>query len=190
MKTLQILDVGCGPAPVAAAWFQPILDQGYEYEVTGVDVNPDNNPTVVHDLRNPFPEQLIGKFDLVLASHVFEHLPRHEVLQAYKNVAATLAPGGELWVIVPSLEWCAENILANTRYKEVLMCLYGSKGDHMAHFSGFTLPVLRDIIKMCGLVVRKAYQTPFAIHSTEADGSVVTTHAVQNIVIGARPDGE
>ena len=190
MKKLQILDIGCGPQPIAQIIFKPIIDQGYEYEVTGVDINPENNPTVVHDLREPFPEDMLGKYDLILASHVFEHIDRNKVIETFKNVAATLAPGGELWAVVPSLEWCAEKILANQNYREVLLCLYGSSPSHMEHKVGFTLPTLRDVMKMTGLIVRKAYQTPFQITSTEADGSVTPLVAFQNIVIGARPEQE
>lgn len=187
---LQILDIGCGPTPIAPVVFKPILDQGYEYEVTGVDIDPANNPTVVHDLRDPFPEEMHGKYNLILASHVFEHIDRGKVLDAFKHVAATLAPGGELWVVVPSMEWCAEKILANQFNREVMLSIYGSSQNHMEHKVGFSLPTLRDVVKMTGLVVRKAYQTPFQITSTEADGTSTVLAAVQNIVIGVKPEQE
>ena len=191
-KRLQILDIGCGPDPIAPLVFQPIIDQGYEYDLTTIDINPANNPTHVHDIRKPFPPELYGKFDLVLASHVFEHVERHVALPTFKNMADTLAKNGELWVVVPSLEWCANEIRNNRNTAAVWLCLYGGGEPNMPstwyHNMGYTLPMLRDVFSSGGLVVRKAYQTPLMLPFKREDGAEHTFEALQNVVIGVKVD--
>jgi predicted SAM-dependent methyltransferase len=191
-QRLQILDIGCGPDPIAPIVFQPIIEQGYEYDLTTIDINPANNPNYVHDIRNPFPPELIGKFDLVLASHVFEHIERHVALPTFKNMADTLAKDGELWVVVPSLEWCADEIRNGRNTAAVWLCLYGGGEPNMPstwyHNMGYTLMMLRDVFKSAGLIVRKAYQTPLLLPFKRADGAEHTFHALQNVVIGVKVD--
>ena len=192
-KALQILDIGSGPkGGTAAEVFGPIIDEGYEYELVKVDIVPDNKPDVIHDIRTPFPEELLGRFDLVLASHVFEHVERHVALTTFKNMVATLAKGGELWVIVPSLEWCAQEILAHRNNAAVWLCLYGGGEPNQPsvwyHNMGYTLMMLRDVFRASGLVVRKAYQAPLMIPFTREDGESITIQAVQNIVMGVKVD--
>lgn len=195
-KILRILDIGCGPDPIAPIVFQPILDQGFEYELTTIDINDKNKPDYVHDIRKPFPDELIGKFDLVLASHVFEHIERFVALPTFKNMADTLAKGGELWVIVPSLEWCADEIRHERNTAAVWLCLYGGGEPNQPsvwyHNMGYTLKMLRDMFRSAHLVVRKAYQTPLELPFTrkKEDGEEETTvfHALQNVVIGVKVD--
>ena len=191
-KVLQILDIGCGPDPIAAEVFKPIIEQGYEYELTTVDINDKNNPDYLHDIRKPFPDELLGKFDLVLASHVFEHIERHVALPTFQNMADTLAKDGELWVIVPSLEWCANEILKGRNNAAVWLCLYGGGEPNQPsvwyHNMGYTLGMLRDVFRSAGLVVRKAYQTPLTLPFKRADDEQIVIDAVQNVVIGVKLD--
>lgn len=191
-KKLQILDIGAGPKSVAVDVFQPVIDQGYEYELVTIDINPENNPTYVLDIREPLPPELVGRFDLVLASHVFEHIERHVAMIAFNNMASTLAKGGELWVAVPSLEWCADQVYNGQPNVAVYLCLYGGGTPNMPstfyHNMAYTLPVLRDVFCKAGLVVRKAYQAPLELPFTSSTGEERLYHALQNIVIGVQPN--
>ena len=188
-KKLRILDVGSGKS-TALKVFKDIIDQGYEYELVRVDINPSNEPDVVHDIRKPFPPELLGQFDLVLASHVLEHIERSIVTTTVKNIAETLAYMGELWIVVPSMEWCAEQIMAGNYEVAIWQCIYGGGEPNMPnyyyHHQGYVLPMLRILLVGAGLVERRAFQQPFSINFPKADGTIYTTHALQDIVVGAR----
>jgi SAM-dependent methyltransferase len=63
------------------------------------DLHPDRYPGIGArkvDLLN-FGD--LGTFDLIYASHVLEHVP--DDLEALKNMAAHLADGGHIWLLVP-----------------------------------------------------------------------------------------
>lgn len=193
-KRLQILDIGSGPnGGTALDVFAPILEQGYEYDLVKMDIVPDNNPDIVHDIRNPLPPELHGRFDLILASHVFEHVERHVALPAFRNMASALAKNGELWIVVPSLEWCAEQILNNKVTAAVWLCLYGggepNQPSYWYHNMGYTLTTLRQVFTICGLVVRKAYQVPFTLPFMQVGSDEKREYvALQNVVIGVKVD--
>jgi SAM-dependent methyltransferase len=52
------------------------------------------------DLDAPWPEELRGRFDLVILRHTLEHLT--EPRQALENITAALAPGGATYIVVPN----------------------------------------------------------------------------------------
>ena len=175
---LSLLDVGCGPNILP----KDVL----HYDVlVRVDANPDNNPDYVHDIRNPLPEELHGKFDLVYLSHVLEHIDRVNVHNVVKNVSKAVKNGGELWIVVPSLEWTIERF-DSFRPTDIVfhaMMFGGQRNEWDYHRSAFTLFDLRRIMEMAGLIVRRAYQTDFYITFGERKEL-----ARQNVIIGMRYD--
>ena len=189
MSDLRILDVGCGKGSVVETAFEEML-RGRSYELVRLDIDPDNKPDYVHDIRQPLPEELVGQFDLVMASHVLEHVERSMVMLSVIHMASALHHMGELWLVVPSLEWCAGEILAGKLTAGVQACIYGGpeadKPNGYYHHTGFTVPWLRFLVENAGLILRKAYQNEFGIHMTAADGQTRDYTGVQNVVIGAK----
>ena len=191
-KNLQVLDVGSGATGTASSVFKEIFEAGeYEYNIVRLDINPNDNPDVVHDIRKPFPTELLGKFDLVLASHVLEHVERQLAGQAFNNIVSALAHMGELWVVVPSIEWCAEEIMKGETHAGIWQCIFGGGEPDMPstwyHHMGYSLLLLREMFRRERLVVRKAYQAPLILpfHDKRSEKDY-TMQAVQNIVIGVR----
>ena len=172
---LNILDVGCGEGSIAQGFWP-------EATVHRLDADPEVNPDTVHDLTKKLPEYLHLNFDIVYASHVMEHLPRGEVIQAFLNLREALRVGGEMWIVVPAMEWAARELLKDNPSPVVQPFIYGSQdNEYQYHKTGYTLVMLRSLFSKLGLITRKAYQTDFYI-----DWGDKRFTAKQNIIIGLK----
>lgn len=181
---LRILDIGSGAESVAAVVFQ---DQ--EKEITRLDADELLKPDICHDITTPLPEELIEQFDIVYCSHVMEHIDRIKVLPTLLNISKALKDKGELWVIVPSMEWAAMEIIKHNDGFHIQAHIFGGQQNPWDyHRTGFTLGSLRQSMQIIGLVPRKAYQSPFQISVTH-DGQGRLFDCLQNVVVAARVDG-
>lgn len=177
----KILDIGCGKNSLAEVIFQEVKDK----KITRLDADWENRPDWVRDITEPLPEELRGQFDLVLVSHVLEHIGRKKVFDAFRHSISAVKNLGEVWFITPSLEWAANEIINQRDGVHVQMLLYGDQNNEWGfHKCAFTLASLRQMVEICGLLVRKAYQSPFTVIGNGREYG-----AIQNIVIGARFDG-
>ncbi len=178
---IRILDIGSGPESVAAQIFSGIPEK----EIIRLDADPDNKPDIIHDITQPLPEELRSQFDLVLAAHVMEHIDRDKVVNTFRNVISSVKNMGEVWILVPSMEWAASELINQRDGVQVQLSIFGGQKNFWdIHRCGFTLAALRQMVEICGLIVRKAYQSPFKIWQADKEYT-----AIQNIVIGARYDG-
>ena len=94
----RCLDVGCGGQP-----FRPHLE-GMGFEYTGFDVHqsPQGSIDVLGAIDEPLPPALgRAEFQFVLCTEVLEHVARWP--EAFRNLAALLAPGGRLLLTAPHL---------------------------------------------------------------------------------------
>lgn len=181
---LKILDIGSGAESVAA-----IVFRDEEKEITRLDANEDLHPDIVHDITTPLPESLLDQFDIVYCSHVMEHIDRIKVIPTLLNLSKALKDRGEIWVVVPSLEWGAREILNRRDGLHIQGLIFGGQNTPWDyHRTGFTLAGLRQSLEVIGLVIRKAYQSPFEIEVT-IDEKQGIYHCIQNVCIGARVDG-
>ena len=180
---MKVLDVGSGKNSNAAGILS--IPEGTEYELTTLDANPTDEPDYVHDITEEFPANLLDAFDLVVCSHVLEHIPRIKVPSTFKNIHKTVKNMGELWVLVPSMEWAAREIVEGRHSLAVEANVFGSQmDDYQYHKCSFTLSALRHLFDEAGLLVKKAYQSPYLVAFDN-----VEQLCIQNIVIGARVDG-
>jgi len=90
--TGRLLDLGCGKAPLYAA-YAPFVT-----EVTCVDWAPGEYIDQACDLSRPLPFEN-ERFDTILLSDVLEHIPEPALL--WREMARVLAPGGKLVMNVP-----------------------------------------------------------------------------------------
>lgn len=181
---MRVLDLGAGESCAARVLWP-------EAEVVAVDAREvartdDLQVTrVVADVR-ALPEDL-GEFEVILASHVLEHLTRAEVVPTLAHWAGYLGMGGELHVLVPDLAWAAERVVRGEMAVEVQAHIYGSQANEwQLHKVGFTVALLRDAVRRAGLVVRTARLGPFTIVNTGEDGSREEVEARQIYVVGIR----
>jgi cyclopropane fatty-acyl-phospholipid synthase-like methyltransferase len=179
--SVKILDIGSGYGSLAETIFESIAEK----EIVRMDADPEKKPDILHDITTPLPEELRGQFDLVLASHVMEHIGRDKVVDAFRHAISAVKNMGEVWILVPSLEWAANEIINLRDGLHVQGTIFGGQLDPFdVHQCGFTLASLRQMVELCGLIVRKAYQSPCTITVGGTEYG-----SLQNIVIGARYDG-
>jgi len=99
----RLLDVGCGPGELIG-YFRQRLD---DCALTGCDLSPE----VIAANRARYPDarfrvldvsraRLEERFDLVVCSEVIEHIEDQRA--AFRNLAAMVAPGGNLLVTCPT----------------------------------------------------------------------------------------
>ena len=183
---MRVLDLGAGESCVARELWP-------EAEVVAVDAREIARPEdagitgVVADVR-ALPDDL-GEFEVILASHVLEHLTRAEVVPTLTHWAEYLSLGGELHVLVPDLAWAAERVVRGEMTVDVQGCIYGSQANEWQfHKVGFTVALLRDAVRRAGLVVRTARLGPFTIVSTREDGIREEVVARQIYVVGVKRD--
>lgn len=99
----RALDCGCGAGDNARL----LVDRGWR--VTGVTLSPREqeaaaawcDAVVLADLNEPLPESVGVGYDLILLSHVLEHLVQPGVLLG--EVRRRLAPGGVVAVALPNV---------------------------------------------------------------------------------------
>ncbi len=137
-------------------------------EIETLDGAAGNNPTYVHDLRQELPEALVGRYDHVLASHVLEHIDRPHMGIAINNLVQACKAGGDICIIVPSLEWAAQQIVNGNNSIAIQGMLWGGQrlgNDWDVHYCGFTLAALTVIARSHKLVVKRTGTTAFEIIS-------------------------
>ena len=175
---VKILDIGSGVASVASVVFDDIQDK----QIVRADINPDLKPDVIFDITKPLPEELKGQFDIVYCSHMMEHIDRNKVFAAMDNLIAAAKDMGEIWVIVPSMEWAASEILRGRDGIHIQGHIFGGQSNEWEyHRSGFTLSALRFLFESRKILVRKAYQAPFTLGYENRE-----FQCVQNVVIGLK----
>jgi SAM-dependent methyltransferase len=177
-RKAAVLDVGAGAEGTAQAHFADAV-------IYRLDVDPAVGPDFLHDIRQPLPEDLRDRFDVVFCSHVVEHVERHLVLDTVRNLASAVRPGGELWILVPSMEWVASELRKDKPSPATIAAIYGMQSNEWQyHKCGFTLFMLRQVIERAGLIPRRAYQAPLTI---TLNGKAYP--CLQNVVVAMRYDG-
>ena len=140
----EVLEIGCGDG-ATGEW----LEGRYGCRVTGVELNPKAAALAARRIHRVIAAdvesvELDGRFDLVLALELFEHLTRQEEFLARMRVL--LAPGGALLLSVPNVGHGAvvEDLIAGRfDYLPVgLLCF--------THFRFFTRPALARWFERCG----------------------------------------
>ena len=116
-EKVRVLDAGCGDGINMAVLCDLLDARGHAAAVVGSDYNSlrlsraadgGRFPVLEADLRKlPFPD---GAFDLVLCSHVLEHI--REDVAAMRELARVAAPSGLVVVAVPN-EGCVLGYLRN-----------------------------------------------------------------------------
>jgi SAM-dependent methyltransferase len=106
-KTAAILDIGCGFGQMLLR----IREKGYS-NLMGVDIGLESKQfcqskgLIVEQIGSiqEFAASNHGKFDLILMSHVLEHIPKEQTIETLQSIKSLLAPGGSYIVMVPNAQ--------------------------------------------------------------------------------------
>ena len=171
---MKVLEIGGQPLPKAQVIWP---DAAVEH----MNIDKDFEPDHLCDAANP-PEKLNEQFDAVFASHILEHVPYFQagpVIGKWKNLLKT---GGELHVIVPSLEWAARQALSPKPSPAMLPHLFaGLTTPYDVHNVMFTMPFLRQLFQLNGFHVKRARTGPYVIMVND-----VEYEADQHYVMGEK----
>ena len=124
-RDARVLDFGCGFGQV----IQALQSLGYA-RAEGADVEPaavahgKASGHIVTDLRASadFFRAQRGQFDVIIAQHVLEHIPKSEVVHTVQSLRNLLRPNGKLIVAVPNGQaftgayWAYEDVTHQTLY--------------------------------------------------------------------------
>ena len=102
---LKVLDVGCGNSSPATTklWWPRCEYFGLDRNFDGYganDLSALDHSYLIDCSSAPLSALPDGSFDVIIASHVLEHLPNG--LAVLKQLAAKLAPGGYIYIESPS----------------------------------------------------------------------------------------
>lgn len=171
---MKVLEIGPNLKPQAQMIWP-------DAEIVTLDIDPELKPDIVADAAH-MPEELTGQFDAILASHVLEHFSYWNTGQVLAGWIECLKDGGELHVVVPSLEWAAREVLSEKPSQALLPHLFaGQVNQWDLHWAAFTLRKLRADMERAGLNVKRAKTGPY--HITVA-GTV--WEAEQHYVMGVK----
>lgn len=90
-----ILHAGCGMSPLPEE-FQPCTELRF-------DIDDNSNPDVKGTITEPLPFET-GEFDAIYASHIIEHIYKHQIIHALNEFRRVLKPGGHLYLLTPDLQ--------------------------------------------------------------------------------------
>jgi SAM-dependent methyltransferase len=124
-KDARILDIGCGFGQFLAA----LTRRGYT-QCRGIDATDDAvrvcrerglNVDLTDDITG-FCSAHPAEFDLIVMSHVLEHLPKDAVVPTSRAIRGSLRPNGRFCVMVPNAQsatgsyWAFEDFTHHTLY--------------------------------------------------------------------------
>ncbi len=132
---LRVLDVGGGNGRILI----PFIEQGHDCYLVDYNVNPIKGVNKIADRLEDVP--LGNKYDVVICSHVIEHLAEPAV--ALKQMADLIEENGVIYGEVPLGVWGG----------------IGIENDPVTHVNFFTRASFETLFRIVGLGVREARQT-------------------------------
>jgi glycosyltransferase involved in cell wall biosynthesis len=153
----RVLDAGCYDGRFADR------ARRLGHHLTGVDRNKHDGVAervdafIEADLNEPLPHDMDGRYDVVVAGDILEHVVEPHLL--LQDLARKVAPGGELLVSVPNFgHWYPRGRIAAGKFD------YDQRGPlDRGHIRFFTRDMMEQLIDSCGLRVLEARTvgTPF-----------------------------
>jgi 2-polyprenyl-6-hydroxyphenyl methylase/3-demethylubiquinone-9 3-methyltransferase len=164
LRPRRVLDIGCGNGALTAR----VAEAGYEmtgidFTATGIERARASFPGVQfhpHDISDPLPEEMQGRFDAVLSAEVIEHLflPRDLLARARE----ALGPSGHAVITTPYHGyWKNLSLAVLDKFDH-----HWSPQSDYGHVKFFSERTLSDLLGECGFdpmgVLRVGHIPPLA----------------------------
>ena len=164
------LDVGCGAGDNARI----LAARGWK--VSGITLSPAEQASAepacskvwVHDLEKGLPEDASGPYDLVVLSHVLEHLRNPELL--LNQISRVIMPESQIAVALPNiLNWHQRLLFLTGQFE------YRDEGimDN-THLRFYTFSSARKMLEKCG----------FQVISAKGAGSILPWGLLRRLIPG------
>jgi predicted SAM-dependent methyltransferase len=132
------LHLGCGPKYI----------KGF----TNVDILQDSEADLISDITK-LREFKDNTVELIYASHVLEHISRHDYKTVLKRWFNLLKKGGILRLALPDLFELAKYYAENKNIDEVRGCIYGGQKDQYDyHYFGHDFNSLKTDLEEIGFI--------------------------------------
>lgn len=172
-----VLEIGANKKPQAQ-----FVEHWKDAKILTLDIDRAQNPDIVADAAD-MPPELYGKLDGLLASHVLEHFSYWKTEEVLLGWVRCLKDGGELHILVPSLEWAAREVLSENPSPAVYAQLYaGQVNEWDVHYTGFTMRKLRQLMDKIGLNTNVARTGVYHVRV----GTLGEFEAHQHYVVGVK----
>jgi len=117
------------------------------------------------------------EYDALLSYMVLPKVSFRDADKVFKSWLEALKPGGELVILIPSLEWAAKQVFTTPRSPVFMMHLFGVQDKPgESYLSGYTLLDLRSICFRAGLAVTHASTGEYLINE-----QVCECHSVRGV---------
>lgn len=172
-----VLEIGGQPKP------QAHLIPAFEgAKIIHLNVDEELKPDIIADAAD-MPPELYGKLDGLVASHVLEHFSYWKTEKILEGWVRCLKDGGELHILVPSLEWAAREVLSENPSPAVYAQLYaGQMNQWDVHLTGFTMRKLRQLMERVGINCHTARTGIYHIRV----GTLGEFEALQHYIVGVK----
>jgi 2-polyprenyl-6-hydroxyphenyl methylase/3-demethylubiquinone-9 3-methyltransferase len=145
---VRVLDLGCGNGALTAKIHHAGKDvTGVDFTPSGIERARQSNPGVdfvIHDLNEPLPESLRGRFDVVVSAEVIEHLFLPRTL--FTRCREALGESGQAIITTP----------LHGYWKNLAIVVTGKSDHHWnpladyGHIKFFSKKTLRETARECG----------------------------------------
>jgi len=104
-KTFTVLDIACGGGDIPCALAKWARVRGKEARITAIDLQPlcvayaqknHSSPDIQYLLHSAFDLERLGRFDYVMSSMFFHHLPDEEIVKLLGLMSKTARRG---WIV-------------------------------------------------------------------------------------------
>ncbi|MBI9084498.1 MAG: class I SAM-dependent methyltransferase [Desulfobacterales bacterium] len=167
-KSCRILDYGCGFGQMLNALHKAGFTNLYGVEIDKQAIDHTGKSHLLIDPKSPeWNRAFLNHFELIILSHVLEHIPKKKIISFLENIKNHLKPGGSLIIMVPNAQsntgcyWAFEDF--THEYLFTSGSLY-----YVLRAAGFTsiefldpdctvgLPTIRKFLKQALLLIYKS----------------------------------